>query len=238
MIKLLVLWVAIVAGGCTVSNSTCYVDDNNRILGSTNQNSMDGNNNEWCAQLCHQQQMRLAGTEFGNECYCGNSIRNGATKAPSTECNMPCTGYHNETCGGTWRISIFTVNCEGTPVPPPPEIPRLSNPCLNHSQPYHMMPFCDPSLDMDLRVKDAVSRMTLSEKINSLGTDAAAIQSLGTVAYNWWSEATHGIATFRTDNKTPFTTNFAFPITTAMSFNRSLWWSTASHIAHEARTLR
>jgi pre-mRNA-splicing factor SYF2/beta-D-xylosidase 4 len=70
-----------------------------------------------------------------------------------------------------------------------------------------------------------------------MGTDAAAIRSLGTVAYNWWSEATHGVATFRKDNRSPFTTNFAFPITTSMSFNRSLWWHTGSHIAHEARAL-
>jgi len=80
--------------------------------------------------------------------------------------------------------------------------------------------------------------MTVAEKINCMGTDSAAVTSIGlSVGYNWWSEATHGVQTFRKDQKSPFTTNFPFPITTAMSFNRTLWWNTASHIAHEARAL-
>jgi beta-glucosidase-like glycosyl hydrolase len=36
---------------------------------------------------------------------------------------------------------------------------------------------------------------------------------------------------------TPYTTNFAYPITTAMSFNRTLWLLTGSQISHEARAL-
>ena len=35
----------------------------------------------------------------------------------------------------------------------------------------------------------------------------------------WWNEASHGVATVR-DHET---TNFAFPITTGMAFNRTLW---------------
>jgi beta-glucosidase-like glycosyl hydrolase len=45
------------------------------------------------------------------------------------------------------------------------------------------------------------------------------------------------VFTFRQDLDTPFTTNFALPITTGMSFNRSMWHTTASVIAHEARAL-
>lgn len=46
-----------------------------------------------------------------------------------------------------------------------------------------------------------------------------------------------GVATFRQSKVAPFTTNFVFPITSAMSFNRSLWYKTGSQIAHEARAL-
>ena len=45
------------------------------------------------------------------------------------------------------------------------------------------------------------------------------------------------MASFRADAKTPAATNFAFPITTAMSFNRSLWRATGRHIAREARAM-
>jgi beta-glucosidase-like glycosyl hydrolase len=63
------------------------------------------------------------------------------------------------------------------------------------------------------------------------------LDSIGTYDYNFWSEATHGVATFLWTYKNPTTTNFPFPITTAMAFNRSLWWHTGQHIAREARAL-
>jgi hypothetical protein len=64
---------SIAFGGCIVSNPQCYVDDNNRILGHNDQNGMDGNNNEWCAQICYNQGKKLAGTEYGIQCYCGDA---------------------------------------------------------------------------------------------------------------------------------------------------------------------
>ena len=56
---------------------------------------------------------------------------------------------------------------------------------------------------MDARVADLVERMTLAEKIDSLDTSAKAIDSLGLVPYNWWSEATHGISHVNNDHTTP-----------------------------------
>jgi hypothetical protein len=37
----------------------------------------------------------------------------------------------------------------------------LHNPCLDATQPYAKMPFCNPTLDIDVRVKDMLSRMDL-----------------------------------------------------------------------------
>jgi pre-mRNA-splicing factor SYF2/beta-D-xylosidase 4 len=73
--------------------------------------------------------------------------------------------------------------------------------------------------------------MTLAEKIGNLNTNAPEIKSLGLNAYNWWSESSSGV-----DAPTP-TTKFAFPITTGMSFNRTLWKLTGRQIGHEARAL-
>jgi beta-glucosidase-like glycosyl hydrolase len=58
-----------------------------------------------------------------------------------------------------------------------------------------------------------------------------AAPSLGLPPYNWWEEATHGVGTNHEN------TNVAFPITTAMSFNRSLWKATGALIGTEARAL-
>ena len=80
-----------------------------------------------------------------------------------------------------------------------------------------------------------LSRMTVAEKVGSWGSAAVAIPSLGLPNYQWWSEATHGISHVDNAPPTPYESNFAFPITTAMSFNRSLWLATGRAIGREAR---
>ena len=120
-------------------------------------------------------------------------------------------------------------------MPQPTLPPRLINPCADPSSAFSKQPWCDATLPIDARVADMLSRMTLDEKISNLDTDAGAIASLGLNAYNWWSEATHGISHVRNDAATPYETNFAFPITTAMSFNRTLWRDTGAQIGREAR---
>ncbi|KAH8056252.1 xylan 1,4-beta-xylosidase [Aureococcus anophagefferens] len=105
----------------------------------------------------------------------------------------------------------------------------LVNPCLNAT--FEALPFCDATLAIDLRAADAVSRMTIPEKIDALDTKTGPIASLGLPAYNWWSEASSGVMGSRP------TTKFAYPITTAMSFNRTLWRATGAAIGREARAL-
>jgi beta-glucosidase len=52
----------------------------------------------------------------------------------------------------------------------------------------------DPSLPIEQRVNDLVSRMTLDEKISQMMNSAAAIDRLGIPSYDWWSEGLHGVA--------------------------------------------
>ena len=75
-----------------------------------------------------------------------------------------------------------------------------------------------------------ISRMTIPEKISTMDSSAPGIGSLGLNPYNWWSEATHGISHVHNDASkgTQYESNFAFPITTAMAFNRSLWYVVAA----------
>jgi beta-glucosidase len=58
-------------------------------------------------------------------------------------------------------------------------------------------PYLDPNLSPERRAADIVSRMTLEEKVLQMQNAAPAIPRLGVPAYNWWSEALHGVASGR-----------------------------------------
>jgi len=53
--------------------------------------------------------------------------------------------------------------------------------------------YSDLSLAIDMRVDDLVSRMTLEEKVLQMQHSAPAIPRLGIPAYEWETEALHGI---------------------------------------------
>lgn len=121
------------------------------------------------------------------------------------------------------------------PAPPAPPIPKLPtgafSPCADPNSTFYSQPWCNPTLPQSERVADMIKRMSRAEKLSALAIRTPAISSLGIPAYNWWEEATHGVGNSHE------TTNVAFPITTAMSFNRSLWKATGALIGTEARAL-
>jgi beta-glucosidase len=55
-------------------------------------------------------------------------------------------------------------------------------------------PYMNPALPMEQRVDDLISRMTLDEKASQLVNQSRAIPRLNVPAYDWWSEALHGVA--------------------------------------------
>ena len=55
-------------------------------------------------------------------------------------------------------------------------------------------PYLNPDLSPAQRADDLISRMTLEEKILQMQNYAPAIPRLDIPAYNWWSEALHGVA--------------------------------------------
>jgi beta-glucosidase len=90
-------------------------------------------------------------------------------------------------------------------------------------------PFLDPSLPRAARIDDLVARLTLPEKINQLLHENNAIERLGVPAYNWWSEACHGVG------RNGRATIFPQVIGLAATWNRALIQKVASSIADEAR---
>ncbi|MEJ2217108.1 MAG: glycoside hydrolase family 3 C-terminal domain-containing protein [Gemmatimonadota bacterium] len=87
----------------------------------------------------------------------------------------------------------------------------------------------DPSLPIDVRAHDLLTRMTLEEKVSQTRYDAPAIPRLGIPAYNWWSEALHGVA------RAGKATVFPQAIGLAATFDDSLMHSVATAISDEAR---
>jgi len=89
--------------------------------------------------------------------------------------------------------------------------------------------YLDPSQPIDVRVDDLVGRMTLEEKASQLVNQARAIPRLQVPAYNWWSEALHGVARAGT------ATVFPEPVGLAATFDVPLIHDMAIAIGTEAR---
>src|SRR5262245_23276573 len=87
----------------------------------------------------------------------------------------------------------------------------------------------DPSLSIEKRVDDLVSRMTLEEKVSQMMNSAAAIERLGIPPYDWWNEALHGVA------RAGYATVFPQAIGLAATWDTKLMQQIGDVISTEAR---
>ena len=88
--------------------------------------------------------------------------------------------------------------------------------------------YLDPSLPAEQRAADLVHRMTLEEKGTQLLNQARAIPRLNVPAYDWWSEALHGVAVNGT-------TEFPEPIGLGATFDPATIHDMAIAISTEGR---
>lgn len=87
----------------------------------------------------------------------------------------------------------------------------------------------DPSLPIEKRVDDLVSRMTLEEKVSQMMNASAPVERLGIPAYEWWNEALHGVA------RAGYATVFPQAIGLAATWDTDLMHQVADVISTEAR---
>nr|WP_231969110.1 glycoside hydrolase family 3 C-terminal domain-containing protein [Thermoanaerobacterium sp. RBIITD] len=92
-----------------------------------------------------------------------------------------------------------------------------------------MYPYKNSNLPIEERVKDLVSRMTLSEKISQMLHESPAIPRLGIPEYNWWNECLHGVA------RAGIASVFPQAIGLGATFNPDLIYQIAEIISDEAR---
>ncbi|HJS92515.1 MAG TPA: glycoside hydrolase family 3 C-terminal domain-containing protein [Steroidobacteraceae bacterium] len=90
--------------------------------------------------------------------------------------------------------------------------------------------YLNPKLPAPQRAADLVHRMTLREKASQLVNGARAIPRLGVPAYNWWSEALHGVMVNGT-------TEFPEPIGLGATFDTAGIHGMAHDIGVEARVV-
>lgn len=62
---------------------------------------------EKCTAACQRFGYSHAGVEFGDECFCGNSIQSSGQLTAANECYMRCSGDTAELCGAPDRIHIY-----------------------------------------------------------------------------------------------------------------------------------
>ena len=89
----------------------------------------------------------------------------------------------------------------------------------------------NPNEPLESRVDDLLSQMTLEEKISQMTHESAAIPRLDVPAYNWWSEALHGVA------RAGEATVFPQAIGLAATFDEDLLFRVATAISDEARAM-
>jgi beta-glucosidase len=90
-------------------------------------------------------------------------------------------------------------------------------------------PYLNPTLPLDQRVSDLVSRMTLAEKVSQMQNEAPAIVRLQVPEYDWWNEGLHGVA------RSGYATVFPQSIGLASTWDTALIQSVGDAIATEAR---
>lgn len=117
----------------------CFTDDSNNRLAISSSNSRDGqtvayysrscralssysltstsNTPGYCANTCQSKGYQFSGVEFGQECYCSNSITTSSStgvSVASSKCSMVCTGNQYQTCGAGNYIQIFQSGSDRT----------------------------------------------------------------------------------------------------------------------------
>src|SRR5215210_3924119 len=90
-------------------------------------------------------------------------------------------------------------------------------------------PYLDPDRPLPERVADLLARLTLEEKLKFMTHKTPGVPRLGIPAYNYWSEALHGVA------RNGRATVFPQAIGMAATWDPALIHRVASAISDEGR---
>jgi hypothetical protein len=86
---------------------SCYKDNPRAlsVVATSDSMSVDA-----CQKLATAAGAMWFGTEYGRECWTGNSLAAGTGNATASDCNMACKGMPGQLCGGPSRLSLYKKN--------------------------------------------------------------------------------------------------------------------------------
>jgi len=93
------------------------------------------------------------------------------------------------------------------------------------------LPFNNPSLSVDERVQDLISRLTLEEKADQMMNGTPEIKRLNIAPYDYWNEALHGVG------RSGAATVFPQAIALGATFDTDLAFRVSNAISDEARAM-
>ena len=93
------------------------------------------------------------------------------------------------------------------------------------------LPFNNPSLSIDERVQDLISRLTLEEKADQMMNGTPEIKRLNIAPYDYWNEALHGVG------RSGAATVFPQAIGLGATFDTDLAFRVSNAISDEARAM-
>ncbi|XP_014286283.1 uncharacterized protein [Halyomorpha halys] len=89
----------------------CYQDSAERLLNDFLIYFEEINTPRRCLHVCTVLGYQYAGTENGNECYCGNTKPADDKKKGENGCQSSCP-YSSDKCGGIWEISVYRTSVD------------------------------------------------------------------------------------------------------------------------------
>lgn len=91
--------------------------------------------------------------------------------------------------------------------------------------------YLNPKIDIDIRVDDLISKLTLEEKIDQMLMNTSGIPRLDIPPYDYWNEALHGVG------RSGKATIFPQAIGLAATFDKDIIYRVSSTISDEARAM-
>ncbi|KAL7419434.1 hypothetical protein Q5752_006272 [Cryptotrichosporon argae] len=81
-----------------------------RLLDSFSFSSLE-NTPVLCIDECAKRGYSLAGTEYGDECYCADAFNgDGGETVDDDVCDTPCAGDSSVMCGNAWYLNLYMYN--------------------------------------------------------------------------------------------------------------------------------
>lgn len=69
-----------------------------------------------CTTICGGMGYTHAGLEYASECYCANELT-GSGGVAQSGCDHPCSADPSQSCGGEWRINLYSFNASTEDLP-------------------------------------------------------------------------------------------------------------------------